>query len=152
MPAWSPDGSQLGFVRETGGRRTLAIYDLTPGIQAIINPPTDLGTLAPTAQTRGFQNLWGGLSLAVIPESSGVACSPRCEDAIRANRLIPTVTRSTSDLKIGIFIVKRLGGTRTVLGVKQPRIKVVGRVPLGAAKRAATASRSRSSSSPASTC
>jgi hypothetical protein len=46
--------------------------------------------------------------------------------------LTPVVTGRS---KIGIFIVKRSGATRTVLGVKQPRIKVVGKVPLGTAKQ-----------------
>ena len=66
MPAWSPDGLQLGFVRTTGGRRKLGVYDLTPGIQTIVNPLVDLGPDAPTPQTRAFQSIWGGISLSAI--------------------------------------------------------------------------------------
>ena len=66
MPAWSPDGLQLGFVRTTGGRRKLGVYDLTPGIQTIVNPLVDLGPDAPTPQTRAFQSIWGGMSVSAI--------------------------------------------------------------------------------------
>jgi hypothetical protein len=129
MPAWSPDGLALGFVREGDGRRALNVYDLTPGIQAIVNPPVDLGTLAPTAQTRAFQDVWGGLSLAVIPAAAAVSSG-----TVRPTSLIATITRPVSNLKLGIFVVRRTGGTKTVLGVKRPRMTVVGRVPLGAVK------------------
>ena len=43
MPAWSPDGLQLGFVRQVNGRRKLGIYDLTPGLQTIVNGLVDIG-------------------------------------------------------------------------------------------------------------
>jgi hypothetical protein len=129
MPAWSPDGLGLGFVRDLDGRRQLHVFDLTPGIQTIVNPGVDLGALPPSPQTRAFQNLWGGISLAAIPEAPAVSGGK-----VRANVLLPTVTRPVAGLKIGIFVVRRTGGTKTVLGVEQPRIKVVGRVPLGTAK------------------
>jgi hypothetical protein len=135
LPAWSPDGLQLAFVRTTGGRRKLLVYDLTPGIQAIVNPDIDLGPDAPTPQTRVFQSVWGGLSLSAVPAAPLVTCSVACRTAALHLTLVPTVTASPTGQKVGIFVVRRTGGTHTVLGVKQPRIKVVGRVPLGATKR-----------------
>ena len=87
MPAWSPGGLQLGFVRTTGGRRVLAVFDLTPGLQTIVNPPIDLGADAPTPQTRAFQSSWGGLSIA---ESSAldvpvVTCTTNCLQSLQTS-------------------------------------------------------------------
>ena len=80
MPAWSPDGLQLAFVRTTDNRRKLVVFDLTPGLQTIVNPPIDIGADAPSPQTRAFQSGWGGLSIA---ESSAldvptVTCTSAC--------------------------------------------------------------------------
>jgi hypothetical protein len=135
MPAWSPDSLQLGFVRTSAGRRALSVYDLTPGIQAILNPPVDLGADAPTPQLRAFQSLWGNLSLSAITAAPRVVCDAACVNSISNSVLRPTISDPIPGVRVGIFIVRRTGGTRTVLGVKQPKIKVVGRVPLGKAKR-----------------
>jgi hypothetical protein len=136
MPAWSPDGLKLGFVRTASGRRKLAVYDLTPGLQTIVNPLVDLGADAPTPQTRQFQSVYGGLSLAEAPASTAVTCTSNCLAAFAAssaNRvtLNPNLLRRVSGQKVGIFVVRVTGGARTVLGRKQPRIRVVGKVPLG---------------------
>ncbi|MDA0174523.1 hypothetical protein OJ998_35820 [Solirubrobacter taibaiensis] len=132
FPAWSPDGNQLAFVRTVSGRRKLNVFDLTPGIQAIINPAVDLGTEAPSPQTRAFQNIWGNVSVAPVPAAPAVVCDLACR-VRQVTTLSPTVVNARS--KVGIFVVKRSGGTKTVLGVKQPKIKVIGRVPLGTAKQ-----------------
>jgi hypothetical protein len=140
MPAWSPGGLQLGFVRATAGRRKLPVYDLTPGLQAILNPPIDLGADAPTPQTRAFQSSWGGLSIA---ESSAldvpvVTCTTNCLQALQTSVtkvvLSPTVSTTTKTQSIGIFVV-RVTGKRKLLGRTVPRIKQVGRVPLGATRK-----------------
>jgi hypothetical protein len=140
MPAWSPAGLQLGFVRTTGGRRVLPVYDLTPGLQAILNPPIDLGADAPTPQTRVFQSHWGGLSIA---ESSAldvpaVTCTTTCLQSLSTTltkvQLKPTVSVSPIGQKIGIFVV-RVAGKRKLLGRTVPRIKQVGRVPLGTTRK-----------------
>ena len=67
MPAWSPDGIKLGFVRHSGGQRKLGVFDSTPGIQTVLNTPVAIGAEAPSPQTRAFQNVYGGLSLANAP-------------------------------------------------------------------------------------
>jgi hypothetical protein len=140
MPAWSPGGLQLGFVRATGGRRVLPVYDLTPGLQAILNPPIDLGADAPTPQTRAFQSSWGGLSIA---ESSAldvpaVTCTTTCLQSLQTSLtkvvLKPTVSTTTKTQTIGIFVV-RVTGKRKLLGRTVPRITQVGRVPLGATRK-----------------
>ena len=140
MPAWSPGGLQLGFVRTTGGRRVLPVFDLTPGLQAILNPPIDLGADAPTPQTRAFQSSWGGLSIA---ESSAldipvVTCTTTCLQSLQTSLtkvvLNPTVSTTTPKQTIGIFVV-RVTGKRTLLGRTVPRIKQIGRVPLGATRK-----------------
>ena len=136
MPAWSPDGLKLGFIRTTGGRRKLGIFDLTPGIQAIVNPLVDLGPDAPTAQTRQFQSVFGGLSLGVGPGTTTVSCTTNCLQAFAASTaagvsLVPSVVRRISGQTVGIFVVRVTGKRRKVLGRSVPRIRVVGRVPLG---------------------
>jgi hypothetical protein len=141
MPAWSPGGLQLGFVRTTGGRRVLPVYDLTPGLQAILNPPIDLGADAPTPQTRAFQTSWGGLSIA---ESSAldvpvVTCTTSCLQSLLTPSiskvvLSPTVSTTTRTQTIGIFVV-RVTGKRKLLGRTVPRIRQIGRVPLGATRK-----------------
>jgi hypothetical protein len=137
MPAWSPDGSKLGFVRTAlTGSRLLLIYDSTPGIQAVSAPIT-LGAQASTPQLRQIQDVYGGLSLANIPAAPATSCGSTCVSSLNRGTLTlsPTVTKVISGQSIGIFVVRRTGGTRTILGVKQPRIKVIGRVPLGKTKK-----------------
>jgi hypothetical protein len=140
MPAWSPGGLQLAFVRTADGRRQLAIFDLTPGLQTIVNPPIDLGADAPNAQTRAFQSSWGGLSLA---ESSAldipvVTCSTSCLTSLQTSltrvTLKPAVSTTTKTQTIGIFVA-RVTGQRKLLGRTVPRIKPVGRVPLGRTRK-----------------
>ena len=140
MPAWSPGGLQLGFVRTTDGRRKLAIFDLTPGLQTIVNPPIDIGADAPSPQTRAFQSGWGGLSLA---ESSAldipvVTCTTTCLQSLQTSltkvALKPGVSTTTKTQTIGIFVV-RVTGKRKLLGRTVPRIKQVGRVPLGRTRK-----------------
>jgi hypothetical protein len=139
MPAWSPGGLQLGFVRTTAGRRVLPVYDLTPGLQAILNPPVALGADAPTPQTRAFQSSWGGISIA---ESSAldvpvVTCDPACQRALRSSlstKLTPTLSTTSKGQTVGIFVA-RVTGKRKLLGRTVPRIKPVGRVPLGKTRK-----------------
>ena len=140
IPAWSPGGLQLGFVRTTDGRRKLAIFDLTPGLQTIVNPPVDLGADAPSPQTRAIQSSWGGLSLA---ESSAldipvVTCGTSCVTSLQTTLarvpLKPRVSTSVAGQSIGIFVV-RVTGKRKLLGRRVPRIKRVGRVPLGKTRK-----------------
>jgi hypothetical protein len=144
MPAWSPDDLKLGFVRAAAGRRKLAVFDATPGIQSVLNPPVDIGPEAPTPQTRSFQTVWGGLSLAeaaaVDPPAPATTCNAAClaalrppagTTALRPVSLQPVVkTPGTKPLKIGI-LVARVTGKRKLLGRTVPRLRVVGRVPLG---------------------
>jgi hypothetical protein len=129
MPAWSPGGLQLGFVRTTAGRRVLPVYDLTPGLQTILNPPVALGADAPTPQTRAFQSSWGGISIA---ESSAldvpvVTCSTSCLQTLQTSistKLTPTLSTTTKGQTVGIFVAR-------VTGKRKP----IGRVPLGKARK-----------------
>jgi hypothetical protein len=140
MPAWSPDGQRLGFVRTANGHRSLDIYDLTPGIQAITTT-SDLGVDAPTPQTQAFESLWGGIALANLAAASTIVCPTGCTPlSFRATlpslvTLAPTISLSPIGQKVGIFVVRRTGGTHRVLGVREPRIKVIGRVPLGRTRK-----------------
>jgi hypothetical protein len=144
MPAWSPPlGNQLGYVRSTAGRRALLVFDLTPGLQTPLNPPIDIGPEAPTPQTRSYQNVWGGLSLALSPDVNvpTVTCSTKCvappkQPAAGTSPigLRPRVSLTTPGQLIGI-VVARVTGTRKLLGRTVPRIRPVGRVPLGKTKR-----------------
>jgi hypothetical protein len=138
MPAWSPDGLRLGWEFTLNGDRSVAIYDLTPGIQTITDL-YDLGPDAPTPQTQAFQSLWGGISLAaraVAPTIVCTVCAPlNLKRPIPVLNLTPTISLSPPGQIVGIFVVRRTGGTHTVLGVKEPRIQVIGRVPLGATRK-----------------
>jgi WD40-like Beta Propeller Repeat len=137
-PAWSPDGIKLGFIRTGGGQRRLGVFDATPGIQSIVNPLVNLGNEAPTPQTRTYQEVWGGLSLADGPPSSAplIQCGAGCLAQTQSSTgtkvtLAPTLSIGS---QIGIF-VGRVVGKRKLLGRTAPRLRVVGRVPLGRAKR-----------------
>src|SRR4029079_3892975 len=100
--ACAPDVCQRGVVRTVSGRRKLGIYDLTPGLQTIVNGLVDIGADAPSPQTRAFQGIWGGLSLPAIPVTPTVTCDTRCIAAlVSAGTLTPLVTGRS---KIGIFI------------------------------------------------
>jgi hypothetical protein len=123
-------------VRSTAGRRTLAIFDLTPGLQTIVNPPVDIGAEAPSPQTRAFQDSWGGLSLA---ESSSldlpvVTCGTSCLSSLQTALLTPKLSTTIKAQTVGIFVA-RVTGTRKLLGRRVPRIKPVGRVPLGRTRK-----------------
>jgi WD40-like Beta Propeller Repeat len=145
MPAWSPDGVQLAFVRTTGAspRRKLLMFNTTSGIQDIQNAPIDLGADASTAALRGFQAAWGGIALAnsgsadapVI--SCGIACTGLLLGSTASISLAPQVAvQAASGKKIGIFVA-RVIGKRKLLGRSVARLKAVGRVPLGAISRGA---------------
>lgn len=142
MPAWSPDGLSLGFVRTDGGRRKLGVFDATPGLQTIVNPLVDLGADAPTPQTRAFQSVWGGISLAPSPAAPApaVGCIKGClsnladSSTVGPIQLSPIVSTSRKGQKIGIFVV-RVTGERKLLGRTLARIRVIGRVPLGATRK-----------------
>ncbi len=145
MPAWSPDGLQLGFVRTKGTQRNLVVFDATPGIQNALNAPVGLGPDAPTPQTRAYQSTWGGLSLALSSSLDGggtgggapnVTCTVNCLTQLQNSTvlhpvpLLPQLSFTKTGLTVGIFVA-RVTGTRKLLGRRVPRIRVVGRVPLG---------------------
>jgi hypothetical protein len=140
MPAWSPDGIKLGFIRTTGGRRHLGIFNATPGIQTIVNPLVDLGADAPTPQTRQFESVYGGLAVAESSESSiapQINCNASCINAlsnIGQPPLKPKLSFTTSGQTIGIFVV-RVTGKRKLLGRSVPKVRLVGRVPLGKTRK-----------------
>jgi hypothetical protein len=141
MPAWSPDGSKLAFVRHpaAGDRdRKLLVYETAPGIQTIMNAAIDLGDPAPTAQLGNFHDLWGGVSLATEtrPDAVAVSCStPVCRNALTG----PTGNVQLSPAVVGLktnvgIVVARVTGTRSLFGRTVPKLRPLGRVPLGLAK------------------
>jgi hypothetical protein len=142
MPAWSADGTQLGFVRTTDTtsatpKRKVLLFDQTPGVQAIVNPAVSIGNEAPTPQLRAFQATWGGLSLAQPSsfDSVLVSCGVVCGQGIvgptgSGISLRPKIQAGT---RVGILIARRVG-TRRLFGHAVPKIRKVGRVPLGVAR------------------
>jgi hypothetical protein len=141
MPAWSPDSLRLGFVRTTAGRRSVGLFDATPGIQTVVNPVLDIGPEAPSPQTRAYQSTWGGLSLADAgpAEVPAVTCSGSCTATLAGSTagkvvLKPRVSLTSPLQRIGIFVV-RVTGKRKLLGRTVPRIRAVGRVPLGKTRK-----------------
>ena len=147
MPAWSTDDLKLGFVRTAKTRRRLGVFDATPGIQSVVNSPVDIGPEGPTPQIRSFQSVWGGLSLSdaysVDPPPPTAACNVACLAALRPPpgatplkpvALKPIVKTGSGPINIGIFVA-RVTGTRRLLGRKVPRLRVIGKVPLGRARK-----------------
>lgn len=139
MPAWSPDGIKLGFVRHAGGQRKLGIFDATPGIQTVVNAPVAIGAEAPSPQTRAFQNVYGGLSIANGPLSLApiIRCDATCLAQLASattTQPIPLTPKVTTTTKIGIFVA-RVTGKRKLLGRRAPRLRVLGKVPLGTARK-----------------
>jgi hypothetical protein len=137
-PAWSPDELNLGFIRTVDGQRRLGVFNATPGIQTILNPLASLGPEAPTPQTRAYQEVWGGLSIAEGAPSSAPAmiCDATCRARLQRPRGPMTILSPTLSInsQIGIFVA-RVVGKRKLLGRTAPRLRVIGKVPLGAAKR-----------------
>jgi hypothetical protein len=139
MPAWTPDGAGLVFVRTTPRpaalplgaaftpRRTLLRYDLTPGVQALVGPPLDLGPVAPTPELQRFQETYGGISVAEVREPARVR--------VDLSGLAPRVSGPIPGGARLDGLVVRAGAPRTVLGRRLPRVVPVGRVALGAARR-----------------
>jgi hypothetical protein len=163
MPAWSPDGSKLAFIRTTSaccGARQLLVFDNSAGLQAIVNPGIDLGS-DPTLQLRNFHSHYGGIALADPSrlESVDLTCLRTClhfGQKVREAALRPTCDSnttaqvsdgtsntimvgesnpcSTSTVAIGI-LVARVVGSHRVLGRTLPKLKPLGRVPLGHSKK-----------------
>ncbi len=98
-----------------------------------------LGAEAPSPQTRVYQEVWGGLSLADAPPSTtpqigcDAACRARLQGASSGGTVILSPSLSLRSA-IGIFVV-RVVGKRKLLGRSAPRVRVVGKVPLGLAKK-----------------
>ena len=137
MPAWAPNGTEIGFVRTTGTTRNLLVFDAAIGVQQVVNAPLSLGQEAPTAQLRAFQSVWGNLSLGAADsrDSVIVTCGTACSSSISPTgpgaTLTPKITKATGT--IGILIARITGNTR-LLGKRVLKIRPVGRVPLGAAR------------------
>ena len=78
----------------------------------------------------------GRAPLAPLPRTStpqiscDATCLSRLQNSTTTTTLSPKTTSPLLSTSIGIFVV-RVTGKRTLLGAKVPRIKVVGRVPLG---------------------
>jgi hypothetical protein len=137
-PVWSPDGTKLAFIRTDthATSRTLLTFDMTPGVQALLNQGVDIG-IAPTPQLQRFESIFGAVTLATEtrPDSTTASCTTSCIAALRNLTLSPVVTgRPPFTTTVGIIVAKVTGKT-TVLGRKVPKIKPVGRVPLGKAKK-----------------
>jgi WD40-like Beta Propeller Repeat len=164
MPAWSPDGVKLAFVRSTAtccGTRQLLVYDNTPGLQAIVNPGIDLGA-DPTRQIRDFHSHYGGISLADPSRIDSVsltcltACVKHLVGTVGGTGLSPTCSSNNSaqvsdgtsnTIQVGEsnpcdgsvrtigIIVARVVGSHRVLGRKLPKLRPLGRVPLGRSRK-----------------
>jgi hypothetical protein len=121
-PEFSFDGRYLGFVRQikTADPR-LFVWDTDT--QLLVNPDgVDLGPTSGTVQ--GFLNDDGNVAIGNAPLI--------LNSAILANGFISFNLASFSN--IGIIVQKVIGHTR-VLGRPAPRLRFIGRVPLGRFRR-----------------
>ena len=106
-----------------------------------MNPAINLGAATPTSQLRSFQDVWGGVSLALEtqPNAVAVSCSvqtcvgPLDGAVLGQATLTPTASGGKlSSNSIGIVVAKVVG-KHSLLGREVPKIKPLGRVPLGRA-------------------
>jgi hypothetical protein len=115
LPAFSPDGRYVGFVRRAAGRDRLFVWDSQT--QTLLNPSgVDLGTLA-TGET-------GNLSLYFRPNFAATAVNT-------TGAVTATLLQASG---VGLF-VQRIAGRHRVLGRRAFKLRTVGRVPLGSFKR-----------------
>ena len=139
MPAWVAGRAQLGFVRTTGGSsRACRSTTSRRGCRRSSTRRSTSAADAPTPQTRAFQSSWGGLSIA---ESSAldvpvVTCNDSCLLSLqtsikKARAQADRVDVARRARRSAIFVVRVTGKRRKLLGRTVPRIKQVGRVPLG---------------------
>ncbi len=119
MPAFSPDGRYLAFIRAANGQRRLFVFDTstqmlldTLGVQ--LDPPS---TSAGLTSQRSFDGLELRQGAAVFAISSILPTG-----LIRVQLRLPSL--------IGI-VVQRVVGRRKLLGRTVPKLRFVGRVPLG---------------------
>jgi hypothetical protein len=123
-PEFSFDGRYLGYVRQvkTSNPR-LFVWDTDT--QLLVNPGgIDLGPLPSDGTAQGFLRDDGNVAIGNQPLI--------LNSSILANGLI--TFRLTSFSNIGIIVQRVLGRTR-VLGRPAPRLRFLGRVPLGQFRR-----------------
>jgi hypothetical protein len=115
LPAFSPDGRYVGFVRRALGRDRLLVWDSQT--QTLLNPTgIDLGPLA-TGET-------GNLSLYFRPNFAATAVNT-------TGAVTATLLQASG---VGLF-VQRIVGRHRVLGRRAFKLRTVGRVPLGSFRR-----------------
>ena len=118
--------------------RVLRCLDTTPGIQDAAHRAVDLGPQAPTAQLRQYQELFGGIALALDQRASipTLTCT-RLRPERSASPDHDAVSRSCRRPQGPGDRHIRGAGDRSgeLLGRTVPKIKPVGRVPLGPTKK-----------------
>jgi hypothetical protein len=123
-PEFSSDGRYLGFVRQTKtADPRLFVWDTDT--QLMVNPDgIDLGPLPPDTDAPGLLREDGSVAIGNQPLI--------LNSSILGNGLISFRLPSFSN--IGIIVQKVIGRTR-VLGRPAPRLRFLGRVPLGQFRR-----------------
>jgi hypothetical protein len=118
-PAFTPDGRYLGFVRHKDGSDRMFVWDSET--QTLINPGgVDLGGI--DGRDIGNLSLYERAVLAPLTIVPPVLSGTIQINPIQFNLLLPS--------GIGI-LVQRVVGHQRLLGRRAPKLRLVGRVPLG---------------------
>jgi hypothetical protein len=117
-PAFEAAGRYLAFIRITSDTPTVVVWDTTT--QELVNPAVDVSpsNASTSSDILAFQE--GNLSLFIPdPLITRFRC---CDDNVRFSTAIPTITG---------LLVQRIRGSKRLLGKRVPKLKRVGRFPLG---------------------
>ena len=136
MPAWSPDGRLLGFLRAGSGRLRLVLYD-SETLQALDPAGIDLGPAPSDGTPAGkLRRQFGNLSLAHYAQPPQITCPGGCENvSINLGSSPPGKGGAGTGATVeGSLLVQRITGTTLVFGRSSPKLKTIGTLPLGRRK------------------
>ncbi len=129
MPAFSPDGRYLAFIRAANGKRTLLVFDTstqmlldTTGVT--LDPPATSGLSAQRSldglDVRPGAAIFSATTISKLGVSAAV---------VRVHLVVPSL--------VGIIVQKVVGHTK-LLGRTVSKLRFVGRVPLGSFRKGAS--------------
>jgi hypothetical protein len=132
LPAWSPDGRYLAFVALSNHRQLSGVGSVDDGTLRVYDTATQ-SFIDSGGRPLGTRRVFNSLALAKSPPLivsfaiSNTTISPVQGSATLAAKL-------SGPTNVGI-LVQRITGTRRLFGRRVPRLRKVGRVPLGGHRR-----------------
>jgi hypothetical protein len=132
LPAWSPDGRYLAFVAISNPRQLSGVGFVSDGTLRVYDTATQ-GFIDSGGRPLGTRKRFDSLALAKSPPLivSFAISNPTISPVQGAATLAAKLSGPTN---VGI-LVQRITGTRRLFGRRVPRLRKVGRVPLGGHRR-----------------